>query len=70
MCISEIESIIYNEILKNSITTSDIDNLKNSIFNLKEDFKQSIIDSRMDYFETNNNKRAIHLGYKVYCLEF
>lgn len=67
---SEIESIIYNEILKNSITTSDIDNLKNSIFNLKEDFKQSIIDSRMDYFETNNNKRAIHLGYKVYCLEF
>lgn len=67
---SEIESIVHNQILKNSITTSDIHNLKNSIFNLKEDFKKSIIDTRMDYFKKNNNKRVIHLGYKIYCLEF
>lgn len=69
---NDLQKLYLKDYFDNEKYIETIEHLKDSILTIKNLLKENILDNQMSYFDeyTQENKKLIHLGYKVYCMEF
>ncbi|MGL6104580.1 hypothetical protein [Romboutsia sp.] len=68
----DIKKVHHQGYLNRDKLIETIENIKDSILIMKNLLKDDILENQMSYFDEyiEENKGFIHLGYKVYCMEF